>query len=305
MDKLLRIASILDNSGHYKLADKIAQVVMNADQYYNNANTPKDIMKIRKQLVPSDFRGEMYQDKRGDSLMHTSNPQSFSIGLMEYARINKFPNLQVAFDNYSNAGATYHGKYIQTVPELRELYIRISRTNNKLSSSIIEQELHKIFNSSRNTNTPISTNNNQNNNIPNKPVNQTQSGGYSLNSNDPKSFAKNLLDFMESQNYERDKNLTKAFNDYADAGATYNGTNIKQIPALQKSYNLIAASRRFFNENEIEKLVDSSFKTDEAGPLIQRIYENAKYLPEDQRKGLMNAVRDSTEILNSYSPFSQ
>jgi hypothetical protein len=44
MDKLLRIASILDKSGYYKLADKIAQVVMNADQYYNNPNTPKDIM---------------------------------------------------------------------------------------------------------------------------------------------------------------------------------------------------------------------------------------------------------------------
>jgi hypothetical protein len=150
-----------------------------------------------------------------------------------------------------------------------------------LSSSIIEQELHKIFNNSRNTITPSSTNNNENIISPNAIVNETRTGGYSLNSNDPKSFAKNLLDFLESQGYERDKNLTKAFNDYADAGAKYNGTSIKQIPALQKSYNLIAASQRFFNENEIEKLVDSSFKTDEAGPLIQRIYENAKYLPED------------------------
>jgi len=281
MDKLLRISEILDKSGHYRLADKIAQVVMRGDQYLNNPYTPKDIMNIRRQLVPNNFRGEIYQTKRDDSLMHTSNPQSFSIGLMEYARINKFPNLQVAFDNYSNDGATYHGKYIKTVPELRELYTRISRTTNKLSSSIIEQELHKIFNNSRNTITPSSTNNNENIISPNAIVNETRTGGYSLNSNDPKSFAKNLLDFLESQGYERDKNLTKAFNDYADAGAKYNGTSIKQIPALQKSYNLIAASQRFFNENEIEKLVDSSFKTDEAGPLIQRIYENAKYLPED------------------------
>jgi hypothetical protein len=38
---------------------------------------------------------------------------------------------------------------------------------------------------------------------------------------------------------------------------------------------------------------------------MQRIYENSKSLPADQRASLMNALRDSSEISKSFSPNGQ
>jgi hypothetical protein len=118
--------------------------IMDINQYANNPYTPKEIMDIRKQLVPTDFQGEIYQTKKGDTLIKTSDPKSFSIGLMEYARINKFPNLQLAFDDYANNGATYRGQLISQVPELKELYLRISKNPGSISKQMIEQEIRNI-----------------------------------------------------------------------------------------------------------------------------------------------------------------
>lgn len=110
---------------------------------------------------------------------------------------------------------------------------------------------------------------------------------------------------MESRNYERDGNLVKAFNDYADAGATYNGVSIKLNPALQKAYDIISKSRKFFTETELKQLVDSSLKLDEASPLIKTIAENAKFLPKNMIPGTKNFVEDSSEILKSFSSSGQ
>ena len=63
--------------------------------------------------------------------------------------MNNFPNLQVAFDNYSNDGATYNGQNIQTIPELQELYSRISRTSDIITPEMIENELRSIINQRR------------------------------------------------------------------------------------------------------------------------------------------------------------
>ena len=123
--------------------------VMDGSRYLNNPYTPREIMDIRRQLVPNNFRGQMYQDLRNDSLMKTTDLKSFSIGLTEYARMNNFPNLQVAFDNYSNDGATYNGQNIQTIPELQELYSRISRTSDIITPEMIENELRSIINQRR------------------------------------------------------------------------------------------------------------------------------------------------------------
>lgn len=119
--------------------------VMDGSQYLNNPYTPKGIMDIRRQLVPTDFRGEMYQNQRNDTLIHTTDIKSFAIGLLDFARINRFPNLQVAFDNYANSGATFRGQNVQNVPALKELYLRISRTPSGITRQMIEEELRNIF----------------------------------------------------------------------------------------------------------------------------------------------------------------
>lgn len=118
--------------------------IMDISQYTNNPYTPQSIMDIRKQLVPSDFRGEIYQSQKGDTILSTSDPQSFSISLLEYARMNKFPNIQTAFDDYANNGAVYRGQRISKVPELQELYKRISKTPGAISKQMIEQEIRNI-----------------------------------------------------------------------------------------------------------------------------------------------------------------
>ena len=147
MKHLLKIAEKLDGSGEYILSDKlfkISQQIMDISQYADNPYTPKEIMDIRKQLVPADFIGQIYQDKKGDNLLSTSDPKSFSISLLEYARINKFPNLQAAFDDYANNGAAYRGQRISQVPELQELYKRISQNPGAISKQMVEQEIRNI-----------------------------------------------------------------------------------------------------------------------------------------------------------------
>lgn len=119
--------------------------VMDSSQYLNNPYTPKDIMDIRKKLIPTDFRGEMYR-ANNSSLIQSNNPQSFAINFMEYARVNKFPNLQAAFDDYANNGATYNGQNVNTVPELVELYKRISKTPSAITRQMLAEELYNIFN---------------------------------------------------------------------------------------------------------------------------------------------------------------
>jgi hypothetical protein len=145
MKNLLKIAEKLDKSGQYKLADKIAQIIMDASQYANNPYTPKDIMDIRKQLIPTDFRGEIYQSKKGDTLLNTNDGMSFAVGLMDFARINKFPTVQAAFDAYANAGAKYRGQSIKKDPVLQELYKRVSKTGSGITRQMIQDEIQQIY----------------------------------------------------------------------------------------------------------------------------------------------------------------
>lgn len=145
MKNLLKIAEKLDKSGQYKLADKIAQIIMDASQYANNPYTPKKIMDIRKQLVPTDFRGEIHQSNKGDTLLSTSDGMSFAVGLMDFARMNKFPTVQAAFDAYANAGAIYRGQSIKKDPVLQELYKRVSKTGSGITRQMIQDEIQQIY----------------------------------------------------------------------------------------------------------------------------------------------------------------
>ena len=145
MKSLIKIAQKLDKSGHYKLADKIAQIIMDISQYANNPYTPREIMDIRKQLIPTDFRGEIHQSDKGDTLLSTSDGMSFAVGLMDFARMNNFPTVQSAFDAYANAGAKYRGQSIKQDPVLQELYRRISKTTTGITRQMIQDEIQQIY----------------------------------------------------------------------------------------------------------------------------------------------------------------
>jgi hypothetical protein len=117
--------------------------IMGADQYYNNPYTPPEILKLRNQLVDTDFRGQIYQAEKGDDRLVTSDSTSFAVSLMEHARLNKM-NLVQAFDDLANHGMKYKGTKIQQVPELQELYKRISNHPGSISRQMIEQEIDNI-----------------------------------------------------------------------------------------------------------------------------------------------------------------
>jgi phage gp16-like protein len=179
--------------------------------------------------------------------------------------MKRFPNMKDAFDDYANKGAIFRGQKVQDVPQLVELYKRISNHSGDITSAMLEDELRNIFANPQNTNqndnpanqTPSNANNNPGTlDQQNNPANITGNKTVTLNSSDPKSFANDILNFMESKG--KDKNLVKTFNDYADAGAKYNGVSIKNIPALQKVYTQILNSSGFLEESQIENLVSQA-----------------------------------------------
>jgi hypothetical protein len=195
MDKLLRVASILDNLGSYSLSDKLYKiaetyvppveyysgvdkrhynefkspgsksynqmsapqnnkmpqqsnetVVMDGSMYFDNPYTPKDVLKLRNLIVPTNFRNELKRYKSGDSELVSSNPRSFAFSLWEFARKNKLKNsLLNAFDAYADSGATYKGQSIKNVPELKELYLYIKGNAKQFSETEIGDILEDLF----------------------------------------------------------------------------------------------------------------------------------------------------------------
>jgi hypothetical protein len=156
MKHLLDIAEKLDQSGNYKLSDKLYKIaqssnngygygtqIMGADEYYNNPYTPPEILKLRNLAVNTDFRGQIHQFEKGDDRLNASDSTSFAVSLMDHARQNKMYLVQ-AFDELANRGMKYKGKKIQEVPELQELYKRISNHPGSISRQMIEQEIDNI-----------------------------------------------------------------------------------------------------------------------------------------------------------------
>lgn len=122
-------------------------MVMDGSQYLNNPYTPKGVMDIRKQLVPTNFRDEIARSQAGDNLVNSSDPNSFATSLFEFARRNNLNNggLVKAFDAYADAGATYNGQSIKNIPQLRNLYMYIRNNNRMFTQTEIAQLLAQSF----------------------------------------------------------------------------------------------------------------------------------------------------------------
>jgi hypothetical protein len=191
MKHLLKIATILDEYGNYILSDKLFKIaetyvppvefydmvdkrhynefktpgsknydemmssryknmpknlsntaIMDGSMYYDNPNTPKDILKLRNQLVPTNFRNELKRYQSGDTMTSSNSAQNFATSLWEFSRKNKLSNsLTESFDAYADAGATYRGKSIKDVPELVELYKIIKNSPRMFNLTEISEML--------------------------------------------------------------------------------------------------------------------------------------------------------------------
>jgi hypothetical protein len=146
MKKLFLIAEELDNLGHFSLSDKMfrvveSQVEMDASQYYDNPHTPKEILKLRNKLLPTNFRDEIrrYEGNeraynRYENILNSNSPMSFIENLFLFAVKNKSTiSLTDSFDDYADADATYSGVSIKYVPALVELY-KIVKSNARMFS---------------------------------------------------------------------------------------------------------------------------------------------------------------------------
>ena len=197
---------------------------------------------------------------------------------------------------------------------MKELYTRISGTTAGISRVMIENELERIIYNPES----MTQGNFQNSTIPinsGEVFQETSAGGmlsngnrnnmnlalnFSYNSDNGTDFAKNLIDFMYSQGH---KNLKKAFDDYADAGATFNGMSIKDVPALNYVYRLVSSSNNYITESQLGNAVTRAFREQEAQPMFQLIVNNinsTKNLSTDQKNRQLRAIFDSKAAYDQY-----
>lgn len=148
MKEFTRIARILDVKGAYNLADKLDKVaqqfsqgqmppnysgpVYSGAQYFNNPTTPKEILDLRKKLMPTDFRSEIAKTENrkfiNPILLDSNDPRSFANNLFQFGKSQGMTNLTQAFDAYADAGATYQGYSIKDNDQLFDLYMKIKQT---------------------------------------------------------------------------------------------------------------------------------------------------------------------------------
>ncbi len=158
MEKLLKIASLLDNLGSYVLSDKLYKIsqsnmpddlsntkVMDASQYYDNPYTPKDILKLRNQLLPTNFRDEIRRYESVEDISNNSSPKEFVNNLWEFSKRNGITHLVDAFDLYADAGGKYNGENIKYIPGLRQIYLSIKSSPRMFSKSEIEKLVDSIL----------------------------------------------------------------------------------------------------------------------------------------------------------------
>ena len=84
-----------------------------------------------------------------------------------------------------------------------------------------------------------------------------------FNSDDPRSFEMNIIDFSRDNNIN---NFIELMDKYADAGATYKNKSIKEIPAFQQLYINLKDGKRFSIEDELTNLLDEFAKNPSLKP---------------------------------------
>ena len=137
MKDLLRIASLLDNSGQFHLSDKLFKIAQEQNtsnispQYYG----PSAAQKER----------EYFQQKLFD-LKNSNTPEKFVENLFEFSEQNNIKNLVQAFDAYATAGASYNGNLINRDPVLRELYMRVRNTPQFIRKEELVNEIKMLSN---------------------------------------------------------------------------------------------------------------------------------------------------------------
>ena len=138
MRNILKIASLLDQSGQFRLSDKLFKIAQNENETDGNNNF----------AVSTEKNDAQWQADKGTyqrfMMMNTSDPRAFVKSLFDFGSKNGISNLTQAFDAYANAGASYQGNQIKNVPVLKELYMRVRNTPRMIGQDELVNELSSL-----------------------------------------------------------------------------------------------------------------------------------------------------------------
>ena len=234
MRNILKIASLLDYSGQYNLSDKL--------------------FKIAQEQTPS-----LSQTQQQNSIISNSNnPESFIKNLTDFAKQNGLSTIGDAMDEYADAGANYNGKPINQNFILKKFFIQYGTTDINLPQhiEILTEEFktaqeNQQQNKSEQGNVENYSSDAGKNNFFNDQM-QADQISYQrfmmMNTNTPENFVKSLFEFSKQNNIN---NLVQAFDAYANAGASYNGNLIKNVPFLRELYMRVRNTPRMIPQQEL------------------------------------------------------
>jgi hypothetical protein len=151
MKDLLRIASLLDSSGNYKLSDKLFKIAQYSDLVLrqpgvNNSSNQMFLEPGAEYLRPAPDITWADGLNKLDSL-YSNNGYNFAKNLYEFGRKNKITNLADAFDMYADAGALYDNQSIKINPIIKELYNKVINHNGNITEQQLGSELDKMMQS--------------------------------------------------------------------------------------------------------------------------------------------------------------
>lgn len=231
MKDLLRIASLLDNSGQYKLSDKLFKIA----QQQNTTTQAETTVNLE-----------------------SKSPESFITNLTNFGKQKNLRTIKDAMDKYADANATYNGQLIRDNPLLRMYYKQFGFIDFNNEPEFLVDNLQLLFNNAAvwanktRNNDPEAKNFSNFGNVKSNEQLQADQGIYQrfqlMNSNTPENFVKSLFLFAEQNQI---KNLVQAFDAYAYAGASYNGNSIKRDPILRELYMRVRNTPRFIPGEEL------------------------------------------------------
>ena len=263
MRNLLRIASLLDDSGQYKLSDKLLKIA-------------------QQQKKPKPTISDIYDTLNSNTI------EEFTNNLKKFAEIYNHSDLKTAMDQYANAGATLAGIPINQNFILKKFYMQYGSMNLSEFDKYI-QNLYDDYNTAQENQTLNTTDGRENvedfaPSSKNDAQWQADKGTYQrfmlMNTNTPENFIKSLFEFSKQNKIN---NLVQAFDAYANAGASYNGNLINRDPVLRELYMRVRNTQRMIPEQE----------------LVNEI----KMLSNPQKSNTKSAKEQSQETADNYNEF--
>lgn len=149
MKDLLRIASLLDSFGNYKLSDKLFKIAQYSDLVLrqpgvNNFSNQMFLEPGAEYLRPAPNITWADGLNKLDSL-YSNNGYNFAKNLFEFGKKNNLTSLADAFVMYADAGALYDNQSIKLNPILKELYQKVINHDGNITEQQLGSELDKMM----------------------------------------------------------------------------------------------------------------------------------------------------------------